>query len=1353
MISKLSAGLARALWVLAITLTLAALLLTAVRLALPLADRYRDPLVTAIAGVLGHQVEMDRFSVRLLGLSPRVRFDGVTITDARDPARPVRFEIFEVQVDPIRTLLAGYPVIEAIRLAGVDMEVNRRSDGVWQVRGLEALIRGDPRPIIRFLAGGELQIEGGTVRILDPSWVAQPPPLAEVRLRLVNRADGHHLDLQARPLSHPEADAGGNLADARLRILAHLQGAGLDPQAWSGETYLELGGADLSALVPPRLLPEGRLPAVTENARIEVWLDLRDGALADLRSRVGLRGLHLSPAALVAVPDSGPLAGELGKTLSFDRLTGLARLRPQGESWSLAVRDLAASIDGVDLPDLDLDLELDRAGRPGPRRLDLRIGELDLGSLSRLVDVLPGARAPLVEALLRRSPRGKVTALGLFADWPAGGEPRWRAGLAGEGLGLDALDGLPGFDGLGLVLSADERGGTARLGSTDLRLDLAPIFADVLKLDRFEGDLGWHRPGPGGWALAGHRLAIGNPDLTGRARFELEIPPPGAGAGPELDLRAALSAGDISRAGGYLPTGIMHPHLTGWLGRALVGGRLERADLILRGPIGSFPFAEHEGRFEVIARVEDGTLDYLGAWPLITQASATLRFVNAGLGVELHSGRLFDTPLLEASASIPDLRAARSIVIAGRSQGPLSDATRLLRESPLSGRLGGLGEVLKAEGEVTLDLDLDIPLVAGPRLEVVGRGTVHGPATLTLKDSPITLTDLAGGFGFTLDSVTAQGVTGSLWGRPVEIAVATLNPGQPETAATEIRAQGRVAIESLAGHLPSPLWQLATGEADLGLTLTLGPADADRARVPIAFDLRSDLRGLAIALPEPLGKPANSARALRLSGTLEPGRALDLRGGMEGLGLDLRLDLAAAAPTLERGRVRLGASEAPAADAAGLVVDGRIERLDLDAWSSWLRGPGAKLLASGGVPEGGVVKAVDLRVDRLDAGRLALEELSVEAAPGSGEWELRIEASELAGRLVIPADDSGRPWDLALERLDLGHFIPKPGAEAEAAASGDVARPAGGRTTPLDVRVSDLRWGEASLGRLALEIRPEGEGLRVPSIEFTGLGETRLKGRAATRPVEEGMRSSIELGFEASDTGPLLGALDYASVLSAGALEGGVDLAWPGTLGAFSLASAEGDIRAQMGQGRLLGVDPGLGRMIGFLNLGALGRRLSLDFSDIYDDGFSFESIDTAVSVESGRAVLRRFEMDGPAGRVSASGFTDLARRTFDQTVTVEPKIGSSVAIASAVAGGPVVGAAVYLVDKVAGGAIDKLGSFQYRITGPWDAPIIEPVGWEPFAEDATAAAAEAAGGAAGPTQNGQSSGGEPPEAVNHFLE
>jgi hypothetical protein len=82
-----------------------------------------------------------------------------------------------------------------------------------------------------------------------------------------------------------------------------------------------------------------------------------------------------------------------------------------------------------------------------------------------------------------------------------------------------------------------------------------------------------------------------------------------------------------------------------------------------------------------------------------------------------------------------------------------------------------------------------------------------------------------------------------------------------------------------------------------------------------------------------------------------------------------------------------------------------------------------------------------------------------------------------------------------------------------------------------------------------------------------------------------------------------------------------------------------------------------------------------------------------------------------------------------------------------------VVGAAVYLVDKAAGGAIDKLGSFQYRITGPWDDPQIERLGWEPFAArvPGVGPGAEVDAGQSGSTS--PSRGGEPPESVNHFLD
>ena len=188
----------------------------------------------------------------------------------------------------------------------------------------------------------------------------------------------------------------------------------------------------------------------------------------------------------------------------------------------------------------------------------------------------------------------------------------------------------------------------------------------------------------------------------------------------------------------------------------------------------------------------------------------------------------------------------------------------------------------------------------------------------------------------------------------------------------------------------------------------------------------------------------------------------------------------------------------------------------------------------------------------------------------------------------------------------------------------------------------------------------------------------------------------------------------------------------------------------KVGAGRLLEVEPGVGRVLGILNLGALSRRLSLDFTDLYEQGFSFEQILGDILVGGGKAELRRFEIEGPSSTIRVGGFTDLRARTFDQTVTVEPRIGSSVALASALAGGPVVGAAVYLADKVSGGAIDKLGSYRYRVTGPWAEPELTRLGWDPFAGQ----------GQPGPTPGAADTSGPgssplPPSRPdeNHFLD
>jgi uncharacterized protein YhdP len=354
--------------------------------------------------------------------------------------------------------------------------------------------------------------------------------------------------------------------------------------------------------------------------------------------------------------------------------------------------------------------------------------------------------------------------------------------------------------------------------------------------------------------------------------------------------------------------------------------------------------------------------------------------------------------------------------------------------------------------------------------------------------------------------------------------------------------------------------------------------------------------------------------------------------------------------------------------------------------------------------------------------------------------------------MTLPPPGRGLPIDLSLARLDLKAFLPSD-------ANGDGADP-GSRTDTgtdrnrslpaLDLRVDDLRWGEGSLGRLTLEMAPDDLGTRVSGIDFQGAGETAITGDAAWIDGENGGRGRISLSLTSADPGPLLQVIDSANAVSKAPLESTLSLQWPGGLQDFALANATGNIALNLGAGSLPKVEPGVGRVLGFLNLAALTRRLTLDFRDIYEQGFSFERIAGRIRVGDGRATVQSFDIEGPASRIQVSGYSDLRTRTFDQTVTVEPSIGTSVAIAGAVAGGPAVGAAVFALNRLSGGAIDRLGRFQYRVTGPWADPVLQPVGWEPFAQPQTTQT-PAGGATAGPREDkGGGAGRSPKEPASN---
>lgn len=1330
MIRLLRGTLARLIALGVVALVLLAILISAARLALPLVDQYRDQFAAALSERLGYPLRMGGMSLHLSGWSPRLALEEVVLADPGGGPDLLSLRALELDLDLPASLRLGSPQIRALTLVGARLGLRRLADGRIRVLGLGGLQSDDPRTLELFLRQGHLNLVDSEVALIDDRVPDGLPRLTQVQLRLSNEGQIHRLDLRARPVADRPGDSDlGGPSDARLQVLAELRGAGLDPSTWGGSVYLNLAGPGTLDLAPPVAPAHGRAQGLV----LEAWLQLSGGELKEGLGRVALEGLRLTPSLRGPGPSTQAEGSESAdsqprvREIAVDRLSALARVAPTTEGWRIGVRDLWLAMEGSELEGLDLDLRLSAGGHVDG--LKLAADTLDLALVAPLMRLYPG---PLPQAALRLDdlrPEGHLKRIGFVLDRPVGTPPRWRLAAIGNGVGIRQSGRVPGVEGLCLRLRADQDGGDMRLRSEWLQLDLAPLLDRPLYLDQFSGLFSWAQ-GPGGaLRLTGRDLVLENPDLGGRVRFDLDLPAPGrssgsdGASGPFLDLRASLHDGNGAAVRTYLPVGIMHPNLVRWLDRALVGGRVPQADLLLRGPLRDYPFREHQGRFELLLEIEEGGLDYLGGWPPIEAANGTLHFLNQGMEVRVESARMLDSALTAGRATMPDLWGPRRLSIHGEAQGPLTDGLRILGETPLAARLGPLAQSLEVAGVSHLTLDLDVPLKQGEPLGLEGRLTWPGPAQVALKGTPLTLTDLAGELRLTQYALTAESIGARLWGHPLTLSIATRDPGDPENAGTEIRARSRIPVSDLALHLPSPLWSIAQGEAEWDLGLELRNADLKLARSPLRWRLGSDLRGVAVDLPPPLGKTAAQARALDLEGALLPGRSLRLRGSAGELGLDLVLGLSQGPPRLERARVVLGTKAPPAGSPGstqeGFRVEGVLSELDLLAWGDWwsrIQGvPGGQGAGGGpGVILGPRPFALDLSIGHLDLGAVALTEARIQAASRDAGWKVEVDSRELTGDLGVPAPGSDVPLQLRLARVDLASLLPPEDPDRPSPSPRSSGDPS--HLPATDLRVADLRWGDESLGRLSLDLRPEPSGLRIPRIESQGPGDTRVRGEATWLGGPEGGRARLSLDLDSADTGPLMRALDYKSVLSEAPLESSVRLEWPGGLESFALARSAGTITLKVGAGRLLEVEPGVGRVLGILNLGALSRRLSLDFTDLYEQGFSFEQILGDIVVGGGKAELRRFEIEGPSSTIRVGGFTDLRARTFDQTVTVEPRIGSSVALASALAGGPVVGAAVYLADKVSGGAIDKLGSYRYRVTGPWAEPELTRLGWDPFA-------------------------------------
>jgi uncharacterized protein YhdP len=138
-----------------------------------------------------------------------------------------------------------------------------------------------------------------------------------------------------------------------------------------------------------------------------------------------------------------------------------------------------------------------------------------------------------------------------------------------------------------------------------------------------------------------------------------------------------------------------------------------------------------------------------------------------------------------------------------------------------------------------------------------------------------------------------------------------------------------------------------------------------------------------------------------------------------------------------------------------------------------------------------------------------------------------------------------------------------------------------------------------------------------------------------------------------------------------------------------------------------------IGKLLGLLSISSLQKRLTLDFSDFFSSGLSFENVKGELIFDNSKANINNMVLDGSFGEMRLTGETDLEKETYNQKLVYIPDLSSMSLITGTLLGGPVGAVASIFYDKVLkelGINTNKLAAVEYSITGSWDKPNIKVI-------------------------------------------
>ncbi|WP_425641091.1 YhdP family protein [Marinomonas gallaica] len=1262
-------------WVLVVASVLLAGVVLLAKVGLPLVNVYQPQIERNLTQLTGMKVRVGEVFGELNGINVELRGSGIHI-DTAYQASAISVEHLVLELDIPRTLLTFSPQFKNVALSGVSLLLHEDGTGNVALKGLAESTK---------TSGGD---SVAISRVLNYAADQQQMSLIDVDVNISSpRFDDLNVSVPATYLIKQfsktlvRSDIFVNDMDDPVQVRAQISTDLTNFLQQQVVTYIDVPQVTL----PLDWVGMDALKSLNSVSLAgQYWLTYQPGKGVTAQAR--------NSAFELAFEDQMPLKGQGDWKVKYT---------PDGVNASI---DSLRFDDGErSYQDVRINAEWERNGN----RTYIVFNKMDAQIATRVALNFIPEDWRLAQILTGLDPQGEARNASLRL-WDEHDTLRYQFLSNIIDAQVKGHDGIPAVNHVNGLFSLTDSQGGIEFKAHNSQLAFPTLYDDVWDIASAEGEVSWTRQDKA-FVVTGQSLNIQRNGATIQGGFRLEQPLEN-GVGEDW-LALNMNAQHIKEEDRliFVPPNALSDSLQTWLSQSLGAGEVENLDLLLRTGLkkGDQPYV----RLAIDAELDQVTFD--SNWPSAKSVVGRVMVDSDKVDVVVKRAVFAGLPVKGLSIVVP-LKGDHSgwVEVSGQVSDKASNLLAALNQTPLKESVLESFVDWEVGGKVSGSFAVAVPISGQKDEPNVSLDLAFSENNVRVSQIDLPVKVVSGALHYS----DQKGLYNT------NFKVAALGAHSNIALSSERLESGGLAVDGVISGVfdskqlaiwrqaPQPIITRLEGETSYQATLAIGRSKPEQ----VDFNVTSDLKGVSFAMPLPLAKRSDEIRPTSVSVTVMQGEVfLDVSSADWLYGKFLIAEGA-----LQGGSISaFKPLESDMVVKKGIALYGQFTQLDWLPWSP-IMSEFSHVEAGGNasddvqpftteLPEW--MRSADIIVDKLPINdNNELNNVKVTFTRAKDGHPLAITSDEM--NAVLRQTDAGPELYIAY----LNWRTQQDASNDQPETDETVFQP--GVIPSISLKVDEVYVDNRPYGDWQGRVVNLGDSVRIEDVS-TKLPKGQFNGQILW---QGGLEQSVKLTIQAKgeNARELTKKFSPTPFLTSKNYDVDVSLDWADSLLAFDRSSLNGKIKFQVRNGNFNQVDqlPPFLRLLGIFNVDALAKRLTFDFSDLYESGTPFDRFSSVLTITNG--ILNTTEpvkVVSPTAEITLEGSANLVNETLNERLTATVPISSSLPVAGLLLATPQIAGLLFITDKLIGDQISKVTSIQYKIEGDFSEPTVTPVPYSPI--------------------------------------